>query len=112
MGQFSHFDLVFEGDELAKWYNPKEIKVEHMGFGIVLGDDGQRMKTRGGKTVRLMRLLDEAKDRAMETLKSRGQKDAEHKEEEEEVNEEKAKHVQGTKLSEEEWEDAAEKMGI
>lgn len=30
-----------------------------MGFGIILGDDGTRMKTRGGKTVKLMDLLDE-----------------------------------------------------
>jgi arginyl-tRNA synthetase len=84
IGQFNHFDLVFRGAEMAKWYDPKVIKVEHMGFGIVLGEDGTRMKTRGGETVRLMTLLDEANERAMATLK----------------------------LSPEEYKDAAEKLGI
>lgn len=32
-----------------------------MGFGIILGEDGKRMKTRSGETVRLMSLIDEAK---------------------------------------------------
>lgn len=35
-----------------------------MGFGIILGEDGKRMKTRSGKTVKLMGLLDEAKEKA------------------------------------------------
>ena len=39
-----------------------------MGFGIVLGDDGKRMKTRSGKTVKLMGLLDEAKEKAKDQL--------------------------------------------
>lgn len=32
-----------------------------MGFGIILGEDGSRMKTRSGETVKLMSLIDEAK---------------------------------------------------
>jgi len=52
---------------MAKWYDPKEIKVEHAGFGVVLGEDGKRMATRGGKTIKLMLLLDEARERAKKT---------------------------------------------
>ena len=35
-----------------------------MGFGVILGEDGKRMKTRKGKSVKLMDLLDEAKESA------------------------------------------------
>ena len=38
--------------------------MEHMGFGVILGEDGKRMKTRSGDTVRLMTLMDEAKESA------------------------------------------------
>jgi arginyl-tRNA synthetase len=38
--------------------------MEHMGFGVVLGEDGKRMKTRAGDTVKLLSLLDEAKSEA------------------------------------------------
>jgi arginyl-tRNA synthetase len=36
-----------------------------MPFGLVLGEDGKKFKTRSGKTVKLNLLLDEAKDRAL-----------------------------------------------
>jgi len=102
---------------MAKWYDPKAIKVEHMGFGIVLGEEGKRMKTRGGQTVRLMTLLDEAKQRAMETLKSRGGDAAPKKEVTEQVEvkpteEDETEHEHKTKLTPEEYEDAAERLGI
>lgn len=102
---------------MAKWYDPKVIKVEHMGFGIVLGEDGTRMKTRGGKTVRLMTLLDEANERAMATLKNRGKegKDAPKEyapTEPVEAKEAEIVHEHITKLSPEEYKDAAEKLGI
>jgi arginyl-tRNA synthetase len=69
-GQSSHFDLVFEGAKLAGWYTEK-TRVEHIGFGVVQGEDGKRFRTRSGETVRLVDLLDEAKDRAIETLTGR-----------------------------------------
>jgi arginyl-tRNA synthetase len=50
-GQSSHFDLVFEGAKLAGWYTEK-TRVEHIGFGVVQGDDGKRFRTRSGETVR------------------------------------------------------------
>lgn len=41
-----------------------------MGFGVILGEDSKRMKTRSGDTVRLMSLLDEAKEYAKMQLKA------------------------------------------
>ncbi len=42
-----------------------------MGFGVVLGEDGKRMKTRAGDTVKLLQLLDEAKNAAEKQIKDR-----------------------------------------
>jgi arginyl-tRNA synthetase len=33
-----------------------------MGFGLVLGEDGGKIKSRSGETVKLQELLDEARD--------------------------------------------------
>lgn len=65
VGQYSHFEMIFMGSQSAGWHKPPKTKMEHMGFGIILGEDGKRMKTRSGKTVKLMMLLDEAKEHAM-----------------------------------------------
>lgn len=71
VGQKPHFDLIFEGSKLAGWHNPPKTKMEHMGFGVILGEDGKRMKTRKGKSVKLMDLLDEAKESAKKQLLER-----------------------------------------
>ena len=42
-----------------------------MPFGLVLGADGKKFKTRSGENVKLFDLLDEAKDRAKQDLESR-----------------------------------------
>lgn len=68
VGQYPHFELVFEGAKMAGWHVPPHTSMEHMGFGIVLGDDHKRMKTRAGKSVKLMELLDEGRARAKEQL--------------------------------------------
>lgn len=36
-----------------------------MGFGLVKGEDGQKMKSRSGDTIKLKELLDESKQRAL-----------------------------------------------
>jgi arginyl-tRNA synthetase len=38
-------------------------RLDHVGFGVVQGEDGKRFKTRSGDTVRLVDLLDEAVSR-------------------------------------------------
>lgn len=39
MQQGVHFNICFKAAEAAGWYNPKNTRVEHTGFGVVLGDD-------------------------------------------------------------------------
>lgn len=47
-------------------------KVNHVGFGLVLGEDGKRFRTRSSEVVRLVDLLDEAKNRSKQALVERG----------------------------------------
>lgn len=42
-----------------------------MKFGIIVGEDGKRLKTRDGKTVKLSSLLDEAKESAKNRILER-----------------------------------------
>lgn len=71
VGQFPHFDLIFRASQMAGWHTPPKTRMEHMGFGIVLGEDGGRIRTREGKSVKLMDLLDEAALRAKTQLQQR-----------------------------------------
>ncbi|KAK8964359.1 hypothetical protein KSP40_PGU015662 [Platanthera guangdongensis] len=43
-------------------------KANHVGFGLVLGSDGKRFRTRSSEVVRLVELLDEAKSRSKAEL--------------------------------------------
>lgn len=43
-----------------------------MGFGLVLGEDGKRFRTRSTEVVKLTDLLDEAKSRCKTALIERG----------------------------------------
>eukprot|EP00955_Chlamydomonas_euryale_P111443 366066-Chlamydomonas_euryale.AAC.1 len=64
VGQSSHFEMVFAAARKAGWLatdGGTGARVSHVGFGLVLGEDGKRMKTRSGDTVRLVELLDEAR---------------------------------------------------
>ncbi|XP_069001381.1 arginine--tRNA ligase, cytoplasmic-like, partial [Embiotoca jacksoni] len=70
-GQSTHFQLVFAAAQMFGWYNPQVTRVEHAGFGVVLGEDKKKFKTRSGDTVRLMDLLDEGLKRSMDKLKDK-----------------------------------------
>ena len=70
-GQNLHFQVVFAGARKAGLYDPATHRVEHVGFGVVQGEDKKRLKTRSGATVRLVDLLDEAKRRMEESLTER-----------------------------------------
>ncbi|XP_021723522.1 arginine--tRNA ligase, chloroplastic/mitochondrial-like isoform X2 [Chenopodium quinoa] len=83
VGQREHFEMFFHAAKLAGWLpsgDNKYPKVNHVGFGLVLGDNGKRFRTRSTEVVRLVDLLDEAKDRSKEALIERG-KDKEWSEE-------------------------------
>ena len=63
IGQAGHFAQVFQVANRANWI-PKNVQVTHVPFGLVMGDDGKKFKTRSGDTVPLKSLLEEAIARA------------------------------------------------
>ncbi|XP_053703744.1 arginine--tRNA ligase, cytoplasmic [Synchiropus splendidus] len=67
-GQATHFQVVFAAAQMIGWYDPKVTRVEHAPFGVVLGEDKKKFKTRSGDTVRLIDLLDEGLKRSMDKL--------------------------------------------
>jgi arginyl-tRNA synthetase len=69
-GQASHFAGVFQVAQRAGWI-PAGARLEHVPFGLVQGEDGKKLKTRAGDTVRLRDLLDEAVERAEADLRRR-----------------------------------------
>lgn len=70
-GQGVHFQTIFAAGRDAGWYDPKTTRVDHIGFGVVLGEDKKKFKTRSGDTVRLIDLLDEGLKRALDKLKEK-----------------------------------------
>lgn len=78
-GQQLHFQMVFQAAIKAGIFDPKKIQVEHVPFGVVLGPDGKKFKTRSGETEKLIDLLKEAVRRAHLLLQERLQ-DATEKE--------------------------------
>ncbi len=74
VGQSNHFAQVFQVARRAGWI-PDRVKLEHVPFGFVQGEDGKKFKTRSGETVKLQDLLDEASDRARTDLETRLQEE-------------------------------------
>ncbi len=64
LGQQLHFHMIFAAAEKAGWLDPTKVRVDHVGFGLVLGSDGKKFKTRSGETEKLIDLLTEAVDHA------------------------------------------------
>ncbi|CAH1159619.1 unnamed protein product [Phaedon cochleariae] len=69
-GQATHFNTLFGCARKAGLLTEK-IRVDHVGFGVVLGEDKKKFKTRSGDTVRLLDLLDEGLKRALDKLKEK-----------------------------------------
>jgi arginyl-tRNA synthetase len=61
--QALHFQMVFAVAREAGWI-PAGARFEHAQIGMVLGQDGNRLKTREGETPKLGDLLQEGVDRA------------------------------------------------
>ncbi|MGR3993282.1 arginine--tRNA ligase [Pseudomonas sp. 1121_17] len=68
--QALHFNQVFEVARRAGFVG-HPMQMEHMGFGTMNGADGRPFKTRDGGTVKLIDLLNEAKDRAYALVKEK-----------------------------------------
>lgn len=70
-GQAQHFEMVFDAARKAGILDDKTTTVTHVPFGLVLGEDGKKIKTRAGESVKLRELLLEAVDRARREFLSR-----------------------------------------
>jgi arginyl-tRNA synthetase len=61
-GQSQHMAMVFAVARRAGWL-PDHVEAVHVPFGLVLGEDGKRLRTRSGESIALRSLLDEAEER-------------------------------------------------
>jgi arginyl-tRNA synthetase len=61
-----HFQQVFAA--FGRWHPEAPMKLAHVWFGSILGEDGKPFKTRSGETVKLADLLDEAEERALKVV--------------------------------------------
>ncbi len=66
--QSAHFKKLFITFDRWQPEAAKKVKLVHVGFGKILGDDGKPFKTRSGDTVKLGELLDEAEERAFKIV--------------------------------------------
>jgi arginyl-tRNA synthetase len=72
IGQKSHFDMCFKVAEVMGWKGEKKDKIlTHIGFGVVCGSDGKKLKTRSGETVRMMDVIDEVISKSNDVIKER-----------------------------------------
>lgn len=61
-----HFKQLFA--IFRRWHPEAKLRLEHIWFGAILGEDGRPFKTRSGDTIRLADLLDEAEQRAFAVI--------------------------------------------
>jgi len=66
LGQEAHFQMLFAAAQDAGYLDATRNRCDHVGFGLVVGPDGKKLKTRSGETIRLVDLLDEAPRRSYE----------------------------------------------
>ena len=59
--QGDHFEQIFRAARMAGFL-PDEVRAEHVGYGMVLGQDGRPFKTRKGTAATLTSLLDTAEE--------------------------------------------------
>ena len=64
-----HFQQLFA--VFRQWHPEAGVKLAHVWFGSILGEDGKPFKTRSGDTVKLSDLLDEAEERAFEVVSAK-----------------------------------------
>jgi len=69
-GQSLHLQMVFAAARLAKFTKP-DVRLDHVSFGLVLGPDGKKFRTRSGETEKLLDLITAAVDKALSLLQVR-----------------------------------------
>jgi arginyl-tRNA synthetase len=67
-GQSTHFQMVIKAAEKAGYLDPAKVRVDHVTFGLVLGGDGKKFRTRSGDTEKLIDLLVAAEKEAENIL--------------------------------------------
>jgi arginyl-tRNA synthetase len=68
--QRQHFEMVFATLRKLGWASDN-VRLDYVPFGSVLGEDKKMFKTRSGETVRLVDLLDEAEQRAIQVVREK-----------------------------------------
>lgn len=63
-------ESIFEAARIIGWANENH-RIEHVQFGVVLGEDRKKFKTRSGDTVKLRDLLEEGLTRSLAKLKEK-----------------------------------------
>jgi arginyl-tRNA synthetase len=66
-----HFRQIFAIFSRWRPEDAARVRLAHVWFGSILGEDGKPFKTRSGDTVRLRDLLDEAEERALKVLEAK-----------------------------------------
>ena len=56
-GQALHFQMVSKAAQLIGFLDPQKTEFNHVTFGLVLGEDGKKIKTRSGKSFKLIDFL-------------------------------------------------------
>ena len=72
--QSEHFKILFKAGELAGIYKKGEVRLDHMGFGLVQGADGKKISTRKGGSLKLIDLLEEGQENAAKEMEERNKK--------------------------------------
>ena len=67
-----HFDLIRKTAEKAGYLDSQKVRFDHVTFGVVLGTDGKKFRTRSGETEKLIDLLTAAIREAKEILHRAG----------------------------------------
>lgn len=70
-GQAIHFQQIFKAAEMAGYLDRTKVAVDHVPFGLVLGSDGKKFRSRSGDTERLIDLLTAAIAHAENILAAR-----------------------------------------
>ena len=74
LSQKQHFDMLFAAARMVGWVGPG-VRLEHLGFGNMLGPGGMPFRTRVGGTIKLKDLLDEAVSRAKNIITEQSPED-------------------------------------
>lgn len=71
-GQGTHFQMIFAAAEKAGYLDREKVRVDHVPFGLVLGSDGKKFRSRSGDTEKLIDLINTAVFEARRILEARG----------------------------------------